>query len=121
VGRDVLRCVAAHTLARTETKEHTAMALSINELELQSTEYLPAREVMTSWGGPSATHKHVVDGPDCNTYTGGILNGTNVQDVVSDIDVRDIQVGLVNVNVHDVNDFLDLGTANSDVLTNIAT
>jgi hypothetical protein len=96
------------------------MALSISELELESTEYLPAREVMTSWGGPAASHKHVVDGPDCNTYHGGIANGLNVQDVLTDIDVRDIQVGLVNVNVHDVNDFLDLGTANSDLLTNLA-
>ena len=120
VGRDVLRCVTAHTLARSENKEDRAMALSISELELETTEYLPAREVMTSWGGPSAVHKHVVDGPDCNTYHGGIANGLNVQDVLTDIDVRDIQVGLVNVNVHDVNDFLDLGTANSDLLTNLA-
>ncbi|HEY8526710.1 MAG TPA: hypothetical protein VIL48_17200 [Acidimicrobiales bacterium] len=94
------------------------MALSIDELEVQSAELLPAREVMTSWGGP--THRHVVDGPACNTYTGGILNGTNVQDVLTDIHVRDIQVGLVNVNVHDVNDLLDLGTANQDVLANLA-
>jgi hypothetical protein len=97
------------------------MALSIHELELEATEYLPAREVMTSWGGPGVRHSHNVDGPDCNTYQGGIANGLNVQDVLTDINVRDIQVGLVNVNVHDVNDFLDLGTANSDLLTNLAT
>lgn len=94
------------------------MALSIDELEVQSAELLPAREVMTSWGG-GPTHRHVVDGPACNTYHGGILNGTNVQDVLTDIHVRDIQVGLVNVNVHDVNDVLDLGTANQDVLANL--
>jgi hypothetical protein len=93
------------------------MALSIDELEVQSAELLPAREVMTSVAGPS--HRHVVDGPDCNTYKGGILNGTNVQDVLTDIDVRDIQVGLVNVNVHDVNGVIDLGTANQDLLTNM--
>jgi hypothetical protein len=95
------------------------MALSITELELQSTEYLPAREVMTSWGGPSSKHVHSVDGPSGNTFTGGILNGTNVQDVVSDIRVRDVQVGLVNVLVHDINDAVDVGTANNDDLTNI--
>jgi hypothetical protein len=93
------------------------MALSITELEVQSAEILPAREVMTSWGGPS--HKHIVDGPDCNTYEGGIANGLNVQDVLSDIRVRDVQVGLVNVNVHDVNDLVDIATANEDDLTNV--
>jgi hypothetical protein len=93
------------------------MALSITELELQSTEYLPAREVMTSWGGPK--HVHSVDGPSGNTYEGGILNGVNVQDVLSDIRVRDVQVGLVNVLVHDVNDAVDVATANNDDLTNV--
>lgn len=92
------------------------MALSITELELQSTEFLPAREVMTSWGGPK--HVHDADGPAGNTYTGGLLNGTNVQDVATDISVRDIQVGLVNVLVHDINDAVDVGTANADSLYN---
>jgi hypothetical protein len=94
------------------------MALSITELELQSTEYLPAREVMTSWGGPSSKHVEHIEGPAGNTYEGGILNGINVQDVVSDIKVRDVQVGLVNVLVHDINDAVDVGTANSDELSN---
>jgi hypothetical protein len=95
------------------------MALSITELELQATEYLPAREVMTSLGGPSRQDGHVVDGSDCNTYAGGIANGINVQDVLSDIDVRDVQVGLVNVLVHDVNDAIDVGTANQDTLSRL--
>ena len=95
------------------------MALSINELEVQSAELLPAREVMTAWGGPSMSHRHVADGPSCNTFRGGIANGLNVQDVLTDIHVRDIQVGLVNVDVHDVNDLLDIGSANHDLLTNL--
>jgi hypothetical protein len=33
--------------------------------------------------------------------------------------VRDVQVGLVNVLVHDINDAVDVGTANNDTLTNI--
>ena len=91
------------------------MALSISELELQSTEFLPAREVMTAWGGGHGNHDgHVVDGNDGNTFEGGILNGLNVQDVLTDIEVEDVQVGLVNVLVHDLNDTLDLGTANND-------
>jgi hypothetical protein len=96
------------------------MALSLTELDGQSTELLPAREVMTSWGGPRATEVEHVEGPECNTYQGGIANGLNLQDIASDIDVRDIQVGLVNVNVHDVNDLLDVGTANQDLLSNLA-
>ena len=95
------------------------MALSISELEVESAELLPAREVMTSWGGPNVSHPHVADGSDCNTFQGGIANGLNVQDVLTDIHVRDIQVGLVNVDVHDVNDLLDIGSANHDLLTNL--
>jgi hypothetical protein len=95
------------------------MALSITELELQSTEFLPAREVMTSLGGPHRQDGHVVDGSDGNTYAGGILNGINVQDVLSDIDVSDVQVGLVNVLVHDINDAVDLGTANADTINRL--
>jgi hypothetical protein len=49
------------------------MALSFDELETQSAEVLPAREVMSSIG--STYH-----GPSCNEYWGGILNGTNIQD-----------------------------------------
>jgi hypothetical protein len=87
------------------------MALSITELELQSTDYLPAREVMTSFGGHDG---HTVDGNDCNTYQGGIGNGINIEDVLTDIDVEEIQVGLVNVMVEDLQDTLDLGTYNDD-------
>jgi hypothetical protein len=87
------------------------MALSITELELQSTDYLPAREVMTSFGGHEG---HTVDGSDGNTYMGGLLNGINVQDVATDINVEEIQVGLVNVLVEDLQDTLDLGTYNND-------
>jgi hypothetical protein len=98
------------------------MALSITELELQSTEFLPAREVMTTFGANADTdqeidggwHGHTVDGSDGNTYAGGLLNGINVQDVLTDIDVEEIQVGLVNVMVEDIQDTLDLGTANND-------
>jgi hypothetical protein len=94
------------------------MALSITELELQSTEYLPAREVMTSMGG-GPRHIHTADGPSGNSFEGGILNGTNVQDVATDIGVRDVQVGLVNVLVHSVNGAIGVGTANEDSLTNM--
>ena len=90
------------------------MALSIRELELQSTEYLPAREVMTTFGNDGGHGGHTVDGSDGNTYAGGLLNGINVQDVLTDINVEDVQVGLVNVLVEDVQDTLDLGTANDD-------
>jgi hypothetical protein len=96
------------------------MALSITELELQSTEYLPAREVMTSFGRSSDGQEiepqdgHVVDGSDGNEYEGGILNGANVQDVLTDIELENIQVGLVNVMIHSLQDTIDLGTANDD-------
>ena len=94
------------------------MALSITELELQSTELLPNREVMTAWSGGHGGHGnhdgHIVDGNDGNTFQGGLLNGINVQDVLTDIEVEDVQVGLVNVLVHDLNDTLDLGTYNDD-------
>jgi hypothetical protein len=98
------------------------MALSITELELQSTEYLPAREVMSAFGHRSDPDQeidghdgHTVDGNDCNEYRGGILNGVNVKDVLTDIHAEDIQVGgLLNVMLHDAQDTLDLGTANDD-------
>ena len=96
------------------------MALSIAELELQSTEYLPAREVMTTFGarddeGISEGHDgHTVDGSDGNTYLGGIANGLSIQDVLTDINVEEVQVGLVNVLVEDVQDTLDLGSYNND-------
>jgi hypothetical protein len=91
------------------------MALSITELELQSTDYLPAREVMTTFGIDGGHDGHTVDGSDGNTYAGGLLNGINVQDVATDIDVEEIQVpGLVNVMLENFHDTLDLGTANED-------
>ena len=96
------------------------MALSITELELQSAEYLPAREVMTTLGGRNdpdgidSFHGHTVDAQDGNEYEGGILNGLALQDVATDINVEEIQVGLVNVMVEDVQGLLDLGTYNED-------
>jgi hypothetical protein len=97
------------------------MPLSITELELQTAEYLPAREVMTTFGrahGPeqeaSTTDGHVSDAQDGNEYEGGILNGLNVQDVLTDINVEEVQVGLINIMVEDVQSLLDLGTANDD-------
>jgi hypothetical protein len=95
------------------------MALSITELELQSTEYLPAREVMTTVGRrddgiDGGYDGHTVDGNDCNEYEGGILNGLNVQDVLTDINVEEVQVGLVNVLLEDFQGTLDVGSHNSD-------
>jgi hypothetical protein len=99
------------------------MALSITELELQATEYLPAREVMTAVGyKPSGGDEqdiephdpHTVDGSDGNKFNGGLLNGLTLQDVLTDFQIRDVQVGLVNVLIHDLNDTIDLGTANDD-------
>jgi hypothetical protein len=95
------------------------MALSITELELQATEYLPAREVMTSFGRhddgiDGGYDGHTVDGNDGNEFEGGLLNGINIQDVLTDINVEEIQVGLINVMLEDFQDTLDLGTANSD-------
>jgi hypothetical protein len=100
------------------------MALSITELELQSAEYLPAREVMTTCCGSQAQgdpdqeiseyEGHTDDAQDGNEYQGGILNGVAVQDVLTDINAEEIQVSLVNVLVEDVQDAVDLGTANDD-------
>jgi hypothetical protein len=97
------------------------MALSITELELQSTEYLPAREVMTTLGGRNDPDQeidsfegHTVDAQDGNEFEGGLLNGVAVQDVLTDINVEEVQVGLVNVLVEDLQDVVDLGTANDD-------
>ena len=96
------------------------MALSHAELDGQSTEILPAREVMSSLGlGDGHGGGNAVDAHDGNTYQGGILNGVNVQNVASGIDVSDVQVSLVNVNVHDVNDLLDLGSFNHDIIRQI--
>jgi hypothetical protein len=91
------------------------MALSITELELQTTEYLPAREVMSSYGGHFNNHAESTWGPHGNEYYGGILNGINIQDVVSDINVDEVQVGLVNVIVEDIYDAVDVGTANTEL------
>jgi hypothetical protein len=99
------------------------MALSTRELELQVTEFLPTREVMTAVGfKPSGGDEqeidgdgaHTVDGSDCNTFEGGLLNGATVQSVLSDVEIRDLQVGLVNVLVHDLQDAVDVATANQD-------
>jgi hypothetical protein len=97
------------------------MALSMTELELQSAEYLPAREVMTTLGGNNdpdqeidSYHGHTDDAQDCNVYRGGILNGVAVQDVLDDINVEEVQVSLVNVLVEDVQDAVDVGSANDD-------
>ncbi len=99
------------------------MALSTRELELQVTELLPTREVMTAVGyKPSggdeqdieAGGAHTVDGSDGNKFNGGLLNGLTLQDVLSDVEIRDVQVGLVNVLIHDVQDAIDIGTANED-------
>jgi hypothetical protein len=83
------------------------MALSISEIEIQTTEYLPAREVMTGLGvvKPAAA----MDAP----ASGGILNGVNVEHIASGIDVSDTQFGLVNLLVHHVDDAIDVGTVNS--------
>jgi hypothetical protein len=97
------------------------MALSRRELELQTAEYLPARQVMTTFGhtgGPeqsiSKSDGHVADAQYCNVYRGGILNGLNVQDVATDINVEEVQVVLINILVEDVQDAVDLGSANDD-------
>jgi hypothetical protein len=100
------------------------MALSTTELELQVTEFLPAREVMTAVGYQASggdeqeieSHDpHTVDGSDCNTYEGGVLNGATVQSVLSDFQLRDVQVNLLlGVLAHDLQDTVDVGTANDD-------
>ena len=91
------------------------MALSITELDSQATELLPAREVMSTSGGHFNGHHEVTYGPSGNEYYGGLLNGLNVQDVVSDIYIDEVQVGLVNVIVEDLHDVVDLGTANTEL------
>jgi hypothetical protein len=97
------------------------MALSITELELESTDYLPAREVMTTFGRAHDPEQeiekddgHVSDAQDGNEYEGGLLNGVNIQDVLTDINVEEVQVGLINVLVEDLQDVIDVGTANDD-------
>lgn len=58
------------------------MGLSIEDLDLQTTEYLPAREVMSAMGG----------GHGFDNQTAGLAN-TNV-------DVHDINLGIIqDVNV----------------------
>jgi hypothetical protein len=59
------------------------MGLSIDELDLQSTEYLPAREVMSSLnGGPGLQH---------NDQTGVANTDVNVQNVNLGI-IQDVNV-----------------------------
>lgn len=52
------------------------MGLSIEELDLQATEYLPAREVMSSMGGP-----HV------DNETAGVA--------ATDVDIHDVNLGII--------------------------
>jgi hypothetical protein len=56
------------------------MALSHEELELQSADFLPAREVMTSWGGGCCKP---------GVFGGLITNNVNVHDIniVKDVHV----------------------------------
>jgi len=56
------------------------MALSNEELELQSAEYLPAREVMTGWGGGCCKP---------GVFGGLVATSVNVHDVnvVKDVNV----------------------------------
>lgn len=72
------------------------MGLSIEELESQSSECLPAREVMTllgsGQGGPS-----VVEDLAKELYNQEALGG-----IALNADVDHVQVGLVNVQVDDV-------------------
>jgi hypothetical protein len=84
------------------------MAISITELELQSTEYLPAREAMSAM----AFLKPAQAGMDAPSGS-GILNGISVHDVAENINVSDAQFGLVNLLVHHVDDAVDVGTANA--------
>lgn len=95
------------------------MPLSIEELELQTTEYLPAREVMTTVGNASQNGGNYTDGPEHNTHLGGLVNDLNVQEIAPDIEVRDVQVSLVNVDVHDVQGFVNVASANNDFMTQI--
>jgi hypothetical protein len=53
------------------------MGLSIEELDLQSTEYLPAREVMSSMGG----------GPHVDNETAGVAT--------TDVDIHDVNLGII--------------------------
>jgi hypothetical protein len=83
------------------------MALSISEVEIQSTEFLPSRELMSALAPVKPAQ--AMDAPAGS----GILNGLKIQDVASGIDVSDTQFGLVNLLVHHVDDAIDVGTANS--------
>jgi len=62
------------------------MALSFEELDTQSAEALPAREVMSSIGSSYW-------GPSSNTYMGGIANGINIQDFLN----NDLSVNVLNI------------------------
>ncbi|MGH2602133.1 MAG: hypothetical protein ACRDJ9_22440, partial [Dehalococcoidia bacterium] len=97
----------------------TTMALSMAELELQSTEYLPQREVMTAVGAPSGHDGNHTDGPETNTYLGGLVNDLNVQEIAPDVHVSDVQVSLVNVDVHDVQDVVNIASADNEFMTQL--
>jgi hypothetical protein len=62
------------------------MALSFEELDTQSAEALPAREVMSSIGSSYW-------GPSSNVYMGGIANGINIQDFLN----NDLSVNVLNI------------------------
>jgi hypothetical protein len=71
---------------------HVQMALSLDELDSQAVEALPAREVMSSIGS-------TYWGPSNNVYMGGILNGLNIQDVLNtelSLNVLNIANGIVD-------------------------
>jgi hypothetical protein len=64
------------------------MGLSIEELQLQATEYLPAREVMTGLGGCGGSC------PNFQNNEGGVINvGLNVNDVLNKNSILNVLSG----------------------------
>jgi hypothetical protein len=57
------------------------MGLSIEELELQSTAYLPAREVMSAMGGGHGGSGSPGNYADNDPDTGGLIGDLDVQQV----------------------------------------
>jgi hypothetical protein len=78
----------------THRRNTFTMGLSIEELELQSSECLPAREVMTMVGG-GGNHNGHCHFAHTNEQSGAGLIPLN-------LNLEDVQVGLVNVNVDNV-------------------
>lgn len=97
VCRCPLPCKEAGTLRKTRDigRKIDTMGLSIEELESQSSECLPAREVMTLLG--SAQGPSVVEDLTKELYSQDALGG-----IALNADVDHVQVGLVNVQVDDV-------------------